>query len=64
MDNATVGKWIKGAKQESLRIGRSWLMSDGKELKVITTKKMGEYYRNAEGFWVAAIYENGNKVEA
>ena len=64
MNNATVEKGVKVAKQESLRIGRCWLMSDGKELKVITTKKMVEYYRNAEGYWVAAIYEGGSKVEA
>lgn len=54
---------IKEAIIVSKKFGRSWLMSNGKELKTAYTENEKELKKN-RGFWVAAIYENGVAVGA
>lgn len=45
----------------------AWLLSDGENLKAVGHEMEKYFYtneRNGFGYWVAAVYERGHKVEA
>jgi len=63
MTNSEFADMIKVAEIVSKKFGRSWLMSNGKEIKVAYTEKERDFEKN-HGFWVAVIFENGNIVNA
>ena len=54
---------IKEAIIVSKKFGRSWLMSNGKQIKTAYTETEKELKKN-RGFWVAAVYEIGVVVGA
>ena len=62
MKNFELADYIKIAESVSKRNGISWLMSNGKEIKVAYAEHEKEF-EERHGFWVAAIFENGHKVE-
>ena len=63
MTNSEFADMIKVAEIVSKKFGTSWLMSDGKEIKVAYNEREKEFEEN-HGFWVAVIFENGHIVEA
>lgn len=63
MTNSEFADLLKVAEIVSKKFGRSWLMSNGEEIKVAYTEKEKIFEEN-HGFWVAIIFEKGNIVNA
>lgn len=60
-------KMIQRAKEDalalSIRYGKSYLMSNSK-MVIPVCSEISVRFQQHKGFWVAAIYENGNLVQA
>lgn len=55
---------LQEVKDKSLTFGRSWMMSNGKRLEVVTSEDEVWRLKVTEDFWVAEIWEYGHRVEA
>lgn len=67
MTNTMIVTKVKQAVDLSNAHGIAWLLSNGEELKAVHHLEEKEKLtdeRNGFGYWVAAIYESGHRVEA
>ena len=50
------------AQVDSIRYGICYILSNGKDLQTAVTEKFKEDLKE-KGYWVAAIFENGYKID-
>lgn len=65
MEETYINAMFQSVKEMSEVFGRAWLLSNGTNLDVVTTWEDKETRTSEEnGYWVAAIFEDGHPVEA
>jgi hypothetical protein len=62
MTNQEIENKVSLAIEISVERGIAWLMSNGKKLTVANSEEEMNYGKS-KGFWVASIYQNGNKMD-
>lgn len=66
MTNEMIAKTMNQAKDLSNEYGMAWVLSNGKELKVVRHEVEKEILTDEQrgyGFWVGAIFEDGYRVD-
>lgn len=62
MEDQMILKTYEKAQKDSIRYGRCYILSNGKELHTAVTYEFVDRMKEA-GYWVAAIFEHGYKVD-
>lgn len=66
MTNEMIATTMNRAKDLSKEYGMAWVLSNGKELKVVRHEVEKEILTDEQrgyGFWVGAIFEEGYRVD-
>lgn len=62
MEDQMIQNKFQKAQKDSIRYGRCYILSNGKDLQTAITYEFVDRMKEA-GYWVAAIFEHGYQVD-